>query len=111
MVTFLQVKNGIYQFLQSELVNKISGWQKWVIGAGLSMYMEKGVDVFNALKNHPLVQALNIIDPEDNIDIDTVYTHFLKQAQAGAVTFKLPMIGDVTLKADDVDKLYRLIKE
>ena len=52
---------------------------------------------------------MGIIDKDDQIDIDTVYREFAKQAQRGAVTFDVPFVGPLTLGAGDVDQLYRYI--
>ena len=54
---------------------------------------------------------LDVIDENDMIDIDTIYTELRKQAEKNPATFNAPMIGTITLTKDDVDKLYRLIKE
>jgi hypothetical protein len=40
-----------------------------------------------------------------------LYREFYKQAQKGAVTFAVPMIGAMTLNHTDVEKLYRYIIE
>jgi hypothetical protein len=111
MVTLNQVQNGIVKYLDSEIVPNINGWQKWVFGALASTAMLKTTNIFNALKENLLVKMLEIIDGNDNIDIDTLYREFLKQAQKGAVTFAVPMIGPMTLNHTDVEKLYRYITE
>jgi hypothetical protein len=111
MVTLNQVQNGIVKYLDSEIVPNINGWQKWVFGALASTAMLKTTNIFNALKENPLIKMLEIIDENDNIDIDTLYREFLKQAQKGAVTFAVPMIGAMTLNHTDVEKLYRYIIE
>ena len=54
---------------------------------------------------------LEIIDENDMIDIDTIYGEIRKQAEKGSATIDIPMVGSITLTKDDVDKLYRLIKE
>lgn len=111
MVTLNQVQNGVVKYIDNELIPNINGWQKWVFGALASTAMLKTTNIFNALKENPLVKMLEIIDENDNIDIDTIYREFMKQAQKGAVTFDVPMIGAMTLNHTDVEKLYRYIKE
>lgn len=111
MVTLNQVQNGIVKYLDSEITPNINGWQKWVFGALASTAMLKTTNIFNALKENPLIKMLEVIDENDNIDIDTLYREFYKQAQKGAVTFDVPMIGPMTINHTDVEKLYRYIKE
>ena len=111
MVTYNQVVNGMSRYIDQEIVNKMQGWQRWALGAGAGIMMNKGANVFNALKMHPVVKMFEVIDENDMIDIDTIYAELRKQAEKGSATFDAPMIGTITLTKDDVDKLYRLIKE
>ena len=111
MVTYNQVVNGMTKYIDQEIVNKIQGWQRWALGAGAGIMMNKGTNMFNAFKAHPIVKMLEVIDDNDMIDIDTIYAELRKQAEKGSATFDAPMIGTITLTKDDVDKLYHLIKE
>ena len=111
MVTYNQVVNGMSRYIDQEIVNKMQGWQRWALGAGAGIMMNKGTNMFNAFKAHPVVKMLEVIDENGMIDIDTIYAELRKQAEKGSATFDAPMIGTITLTKDDVDKLYRLIKE
>lgn len=111
MINLNQLQNGIVKYIDNEIVPHINGWQKWVFGAVVSTAMLKTTNVFNALKENPLIKMLEVIDENDNIDIDTIYREFLKQAQKGAITFDVPMLGALTLNSTDVEKMYRYIKE
>ena len=111
MVTYNQVVNGMTKYIDQEIINKIQGWQRWALGAGAGIMMNKGTNMFNAFKAHPVVKMLEVIDDNGMIDIDTIYTELRKQAEKGSATFDAPMIGTITLTKDDVDKLYRFIKE
>ena len=111
MVTYNQVVNGMTKYIDQEIINKIQGWQRWALSAGAGIMMAKASNKFNALKANPIIKMLDVIDENDMIDIDTIYTELRKQAEKGAATFDAPMIGTITLTKDDVDKLYRLITE
>ena len=78
-------------------------------GAAASRMLSRSGEIFNTLKNNPVVSAMGVIDEQDQIDIDAVYREFAAQAQRGAVTFDVPLVGALTLTAADVDKLYRYI--
>ena len=111
MVTYNQVVNGMSRYIDQEIINKIQGLPRWGLGAVSGIALSKGTNIFNALKAHPIIKMLEVIDENDMIDIDTIYTEIRKQAEKGSATFDAPMIGTITLTKDDVDKLYRLIKE
>nr|DAE98798.1 MAG TPA: hypothetical protein [Caudoviricetes sp.] len=109
MVTLAQATAGIERYLDTEILAKIPGWQKWVLGAAASRMLSRSGEIFNTLKSNPVVSAMGIIDEQDQIDIDAVYQEFAAQAQRGAVTFDVPFVGALTLTTADVDKLYRYI--
>ena len=111
MVTYNQVVNGMTKYIDQEIVNKLQGLSRWGLGAVSGIALSKGANIFNNLKSHPIIKMLEVIDENDMIDIDTIYAELRKQAEKGSVTIATPMIGNITLTKDDVDKLYRLITE
>lgn len=112
MTTLVSVIEGVKEFANEELIMKMSGLGKWVVGAGVSMAMDNAVNTFNELKENPLIKALGIIHEDDTIDIDSLYAKMKEQAEKyGAVSLSIPMIGAVTIRAEDLDHLYMDIKK
>lgn len=111
MVSLMQIQNGVAKYLDEEFINKLDGWQKWVFGAFSTMALLRIDELFLKVKNNEFVKLLNVIDEYDYIDLESLFEQFSKQAQKGAITFSLPMIGKVTLNSVDVEKIYRYIKE
>lgn len=110
MYNYNQVMNGVIKYVDSEILDKIQGWQKWVVGAGIGVALNKTSEIFNELKKNTLIKTLSIIDDNDMIDIDTLYKEIKKQARKSSVSFSVPMLGTMTLNEGDVDKLYNFIK-
>ncbi len=52
---------------------------------------------------------MGLIDEQDQIDIDAIYREFSKQAQRGAITFDIPLMGALTVNSGDIDRLYNYI--
>ena len=109
MVTLAQVTAGIERYLETEILSKIPGWQKWVLGAAASRMLSRSGEIFNTLKSNPVVAAMGVIDEQDQIDIDAIYREFSKQAQRGAITFDIPLMGALTVNSGDIDRLYNYI--
>ena len=78
MVNLAQVQMGIEKYIENEIIAKIVDWRKWVIGAGASMALSRSTDIFNQIKDHPVIKAMHIIDDNDLIDIDKLHTEFAK---------------------------------
>ncbi|MCQ2598438.1 MAG: hypothetical protein MJ181_11405 [Treponema sp.] len=110
MVELNQVISGIKKYLENELVTKVTGINKWIVGASLSMVLDNGVKVFNELKELPIVKTMDIINSDDQIDIDKLYKALLEESKKSAVTFQFPLVGSITLKSEDVEKIYSYIK-
>lgn len=109
MVTLAQVQAGVEKYLETEILSKIPGWQKWVLGAAASRMLSRSGEIFNTLKSNPIVSAMGVIDEQDQIDIDAIYREFSKQAQRGAITFDIPLMGALTVNSSDIDRLYNYI--
>lgn len=111
MYEYIKVLNGITTYIDKEIIDKINGWQKWIVGSGIGIAMSNSTNVFNELKNNQFIKMLGIINKDDKIDVDKIYKEFKKQAKKSAITFDVPLIGTITLTEQDVDKLYEYIKE
>ena len=110
MYEYSKVLNGVAKYIDTEIVDKITGWKKWVIGSGVGIALSNTTDVFNQVKNNDFVKMLNVIDKDDKINVEKIYKEMKKQAKKGAITFDVPMIGALTLNEQDVDKMYDFIK-
>ena len=111
MYEYSKVLNGITTYIDREIVDKINGWQKWVVGSGIGIAMSNSTNVFNELKKNQVIKMLGVIDKDDKIDVEKIYKELKKQAKKGAITFDVPLVGAITLNEQDVDKMYQYIKE
>jgi hypothetical protein len=109
MIAYSKVINGITKYIDDEIVNKLVGLQKWAVGTAAGIMLTKGTEIFNGLKTSPLIKSMGIINGNDEIDVELIYKELKKQAQKGAVTFDIPLLGALTLNEQDVDKLYNKI--
>lgn len=109
MVPYIKVINGVSKYIDEEIVNKIVGLNKWVVGAVVGTVLNRSANIFNNLKIHPVIKAMEIINEKDEIDIELIYREMKKQAQKSAVTLDIPLTGTITLNEQDLDKLYGMI--
>lgn len=111
MVNATQIINGVVKYIDAEILAKIDGWQKWVLGVGAGLAVGRAGEIFNAIANQPMVKMLGVVDEQGMVDIEMLHKEFAKQAAKGPVTFDMPMIGAMTINQNDVEKLYHYIKE
>ena len=110
MYEYNKVISGIAKYVDTEIVDKMAGWQKWVVGGGVGIALSNATNVFNQLKNNEFVKMLGVIDKNDKIDVEKIYKEIKKQAKKSSITFNAPLIGAITLNENDVDRIYELIK-
>ena len=109
MYSYDKVMNGLAKYIDTEIVSKVPGWKKWIVGSGIGMLLSNAENVVTQIKNNEFVKLLNIIDDYNNIDVENIYKELKRQAQKGSIEVELPMVGTFVLNEQDVDKLYRLI--
>lgn len=111
MFKYDRVIKGITAYIDNEILTKIQGWQKWVVGAGAGMLMSNASEVYNNLKSNEFIKLLGVIDESNNtINVTKLYEEIRKQAQKTSVDVNIPMVGVITLNEADVEKLYSYIK-
>lgn len=111
MISLQQLQQGLSRYVSLEMTSKMTGAQKWIFGAGAELYIGNMAKIFNALKNHPMVSALDVISENDQIDIDKIYNAILRQADQSPMTVDIPIVGAFTFNRGDVEALYNYIRE
>lgn len=109
MYSYERVLNGLVKYIDDEIVNKLPGWKKWVVGSGLGMMLSNSDEIFRQIKDNEFVKMLNLVDEQGLINVNEIYKELKKQAQKSNASIELPMVGSLVLNDQDVDKLYYLI--
>lgn len=109
MVNVGQLQKGMQKYIETEIIDKMQGWQKWTLGAAAAIYLEEMPTLFKELAENPYIKPLGIVDETGMIDIDKAYEHIKRQAEKGPVSFNVPLIGALTINKDDVTKIYQMI--
>ena len=111
MVNTNQIKRGLANFADAEIVSKIPGgtMKKTLVGTAIGLYIGNMDKILsNGLKN-PFVSALGVIDEAGNVDIDTLADALKKNISDGGVRVDLDFmgfhLGDMTLHRQDIDVL------
>lgn len=103
-VTINQISEGLARYIDQELVPKVPGIRKWMLGlaGGYAGQMLQG----KAAENKVFLESLGVMDADGMIDIDALHTRLKAAADSsGTVTEHIPMIGDVTFDSSDIDRL------
>lgn len=109
MVAYSKVINGITKFVDSEIINKLVGAPRWIIGTISGVALKKANNLYVGLKNNVWIKSMELVNEKDEIDVELIYEELKKQAQKGSIFINIPMAGELTLNEQDVDKLYSFI--
>ena len=109
MVHYKKVIQGITQYINDEFISRFTGsWKAWVLGTATALVAARMDNIFQALRDNAALKVLGLVDGE-TIDAEAVLAELKKQAQKGAATVSLPVLGAVTFGPADVDAIYRNI--
>lgn len=114
MVTIEQIEAGVARYIDAEIAPKIpvnvpnGQLKKVVFLAGAAYAVRKNVRQY---AGHPMVAQLGAADEAGNVDLDG-----LLEAARGAVPetgmkATVPILGDLTFYAEDLERLAAYIKE
>lgn len=109
---FGQVQKGVAAYLDNELMPLIddSSWKKVMVGTALSLGIKRADAYLPILQNNQFVKMLDILDEEGNVDVDVLAPEIKKNMSADGMKVELPVLGTVTFKSGDVDKVLQYIK-
>lgn len=107
MVTVNQIEKGLASYMDSELGTMLpeNTIQKVIAATALSLAIRKSGALIQNLQAQPFVKMLDIFDAEGNLDIDTLAEELKKNMTDKGFDFEIPMLGMVTFKKADIDKL------
>lgn len=109
MVNYSKVINGLEKFINEEIISKMVGTPKILMNVVVGVVVARATEIFQMLKENSIVKALKIVNENDEVDIEILYTELKKQVQKVPLIFDFKMLGTITLSEVDVDKLYSYI--
>ena len=111
MVNVSQVKRGLANFVDAEILPKIpvGSLKRTLIGAGMGLYISNIEKAIAGASSSPYIAALGIVDESGNIDIDKLAEEIKKNMTPEGIRINLDVmgfhLGDMTLNKSDVEVL------
>lgn len=107
-----KVINGILKYLNAEIYSGMNDWQEVLARIAVSRMVGNTEQLKQVLTNNAFVKTFAIMDGNGDVDVDGLTRDLRTQiAEKGKISFSLPMFGNFTFTAEDVDKLHRYILE
>ena len=111
MVTIDQAMRGVAQYADNEIIPHLPTGKGIGAGIALALILDGGKNRILALKDHPAVKMMGIMDEEGNIDLDRLYNAARTRVDGKKIPWDIPIIGERKFDVNDVDRLYKYIQE
>lgn len=111
MVSIDRIQSGVTRYLDTEIVPKLSGVNKWLVAAVASAYVSDAPALLRKLNGNKAIAALNLIDEAGNVDVEKIYQSLKPAAAKYSAPVTLPVVGTLTFTEQDVDSLYTHIMQ
>lgn len=114
MVTIDQIESGVVKFIDTEIAPKIpvnvpnGQLKKVVFLAGAAYAVRKNIRQY---AGHPMVAQLGAMDEAGNVDLDGLLGSARGAVPNEGLKVSVPILGDLTFYAEDLDRLAAYIKE
>lgn len=109
-VTIDQAMRGAVRFADNEIIPHLPGGKGIGAGIMLALIMEGSREKVLALREHPAVKLMQIMDEQGNIDLDRLYNAARPKFE-NKLSVSVPFIGELKFDQNDVDKFYKYIQE
>jgi hypothetical protein len=111
-MSFEKVLNGLLRYLNAEVYSKMNSWQEVLARVAVSRMIGNAGELKQSLIDNSFFRTFAIVDSHGNVDVDGLMRDFKAQiAEKGKLVITLPMLGNFTFTAEDVDELHRHIME
>ena len=111
MVTIDQAMRGVARYADNEIIPHLPTGKGIGAGIALALIMDGGRSRILALREHPAVQMMGVMDADGNIDLDRLYNAARPRVDGQKLPVTIPIIGELRFDVGDLDKLYRYIQE
>lgn len=112
MVNIGQIKRGLANFVDREILNKIPGGtlKKTAVGTMMGLYINNVERLLSATEaQNPFISALGIVDADGNIDVNVLADALKQNVPESGMRIDIDVLGfhlgDMTLRPADVDLL------
>lgn len=113
MVTVDRIEKGLAGYVDAEIIPQLhgNGVERVLVGTCASLLIRKSSTIINGYKDNPLVKMTGIMDEDGNVDIETLAEEVKANMPKDGVHIEIPVLGTLTFKSEDIDKIRDYIVE
>jgi hypothetical protein len=111
-MTYDAVIQGIIKYINKEILSTMADWQAMLARVAISRLLSNKDGFRAAITGNAFLQSMGIVSIDGMVDVDGLARDLKEQISlAGKLEIELPVFGKYVFSPDDVDTLYKYIKE
>ena len=111
-MTYEAVLQGIINYINKEILSTMADWQAMLARIALSRILSSKDGLRATITGNSFLQSMGVVSVDGLIDVDGLARDLKEQITgAGRLEIELPVFGKYSFSPDDVDTLYKYIKE
>ena len=111
-MTYEAVIQGIINYLNKEILSTMADWQAMLARIAISRVLTVKGGLKDAVTGNAFLQSMGIVSVDGMVDVDGLMRDLKEQISlAGKLEIALPVFGKYAFTPEDVDVLYKYIKE
>ena len=111
-MTYEAVIQGIINYLNKEILSTMADWQAMLARIAISRVLTVKGGLKDAVTGNAFLQSMGIVSVDGMVDVDGLMRDLKEQiGLAGKLEIVLPVFGKYAFTPEDVDVLYKYIKE
>ena len=112
MATIDQIIRAVTRFADNEVLPRLPTGKGIGAGIMLALVMQQGGrDKLLALREHPVVQMMGVMDESGNVDMEKLYSVARPKLDGKKLPVNIPIIGELRFDVNDLDRLYSMVQE
>ena len=109
MISIQQAQNGLYKYIDMEMLPHLTGFKKIGLSAYASLSANNVRELITKYKDHPAMSVTHLVDENCNIDIESLYNAIAPQFTERQ-KLNIPLIGEFVFSREDIDKIYNYMR-
>ena len=111
MATIDQIMRAVTRFADNEVLPSLPTGKGIGAGIMLALVMQGGREKILALREHPAVKMMGVMDESGNVDVEKLYSVARPKLDGKKLPVSIPIIGELRFDVNDLDRLYSMVQE